>query len=614
MKPPKDIAFDTSWSRILLLIVVVGVVHLMGGEGTPAMSDSPLSSPPPWLSGAPSSFALPLMDALRLNHSKPMPNLATPLREIWRAFHQSPIEMMPQAEKYELTIEDGRVLVTLIMLDEDSAEAALAALPTMGGELTAHYEKWIDARVPIAKLVEIANLAGVSLVDRPTAVMPLQAGRTAEDVRVQAGLHTTEGAARSNAQAWHAAGLAGNGVRIAILDSFRYAYYSILQGELPPNIAIYPPGGGLDDRSDHGTAVAEIAYDMAPGAAYTFASLPRGTCTEMAQYLVGLAQAGHHIISSSIGSLQCGAGDGNRRDDPIAAGASIALNTYGTLFVQAAGNHSQKHWDGTFANPSGSPWHEFAPGGLINLLFGPTPQGYIPKGFPIQIYLRWNSWPVTDQDYDLYLLRWDGVSWHVVSASTNAQTGTQPPIESIQSAAPFDGYYGVAIYNYAASGGHVLDLINFYSDLRYRVPPRSLVGPATSDSVFAVAAVDVHSLALEGYSSWGPTHGPGGSLTGGLPQPLIAGFANVDTWIQSVQGFSPFNGTSAATPHVSGAAALVWGANPCLSAVQVANVLLSRAVDSGPPGYDYQYGAGILSLGPPTTDLCSRVGQLGSGR
>jgi hypothetical protein len=192
MKPPKDIAFDTSWSRILLLIVVVGVVHLMGGEGTPAMSDSPLPSRPPWLSGTPSSFALPLMDALRLNHSKPMPNLATPLREIWRAFHQSPIEMMPQAEKYELTIEDGRVLVTLIMLDEDSAEAALAALPTMGGEVTAHYEKWIDARVPIAKLVEIANLSGMSLLALPPRVMTFQAGRTAEDVRVQAGLHTQD--------------------------------------------------------------------------------------------------------------------------------------------------------------------------------------------------------------------------------------------------------------------------------------------------------------------------------------------------------------------------------------------------------------------------------------
>jgi subtilisin family serine protease len=95
---------------------------------------------------------------------------------------------------------------------------------------------------------------------------------------------------------------------------------------------------------------------------------------------------------------------------------------------------------------------------------------------------------------------------------------------------------------------------------------------------------------------------------------LIAGFANVDTWIRSVQGLPPFDGTSAATPHVSGAAALVWGANACLSAVQVASVLFSRAADSGTPGYDHQYGAGILYLGPPTTDLCSRVGQLGGGR
>ena len=612
MKHPKDPACHTSWSRILILAVIVGAVQLTGGGGALAMSDPP--SRPPWLSGPPNPFAPPLMGAWRLNHPKPIPTLATPLRELWSAFRTSPIETMQQAENYELTVEDSRVLVTFIMVDDASAEAALAALPTMGGEVTAHYGKWIDATVPIAQLVEIANLPGVSLVDRPTPVMSFAAGRTAGGVRVQAGQHVTEGVARSNAQAWHAAGLVGNGVRIAILDAFRYADSAILQGELPPSIAIYPPGGGLDDRSDHGTAVAEVVYDMAPGAAYTFASLPRGTCTEMAQYIVGLAQAGHHIISSSVGPLQCGAGDGNRRDDPIAAGASIALNTYGTLFVQAAGNHSQRHWDGTFANPSGSPWHEFAPGDSINLLFGPTPQGIIPRGFPMQIHLRWNSWPVTNQDYDLYLLGWDGANWHLVSASTNAQTGTQPPIESILSVAPFDGYYGVAIHQYSASGGHVLDLINFSSDLLYRVPPRSLVGPATSDSVFAVAAVDVRALVLEPYSSWGPTHGPGGALTGGLSQPLIAGFANVDTWIRSVQGLPPFDGTSAATPHVSGAAALVWGANACLSAVQVASVLFSRAADSGTPGYDQQYGAGMLYLGPPTTDLCSRVGQLGGAR
>jgi hypothetical protein len=43
-----------------------------------------------------------------------------------------------------------------------------------------------------------------------------------------------------------------------------------------------------------------------------------------------------------------------------------------------------------------------------------------------------------------------------------------------------------------------------------------------------------------------------------------------------------FNGTSAATPHVAGAAALVKGRVPCLHARQVQTFLEGRAVDMGP--------------------------------
>jgi len=68
-----------------------------------------------------------------------------------------------------------------------------------------------------------------------------------------------------------------------------------------------------------------------------------------------------------------------------------------------------------------------------------------------------------------------------------------------------------------------------------------------------------------------------------------------------------FTGTSAATPHVTGAAALVWSANPCLTARQVGNFLRQRALDVGAPGYDYQYGYGLLSLGGPNDSLCKPV-------
>jgi serine protease len=53
-------------------------------------------------------------------------------------------------------------------------------------------------------------------------------------------------------------------------------------------------------------------------------------------------------------------------------------------------------------------------------------------------------------------------------------------------------------------------------------------------------------------------------------------------------------GTSMAAPHVAGAAALVLAANPSLTADEVKNVLTSTATDLGTPGYDLEYGYGLV--------------------
>jgi serine protease len=54
-----------------------------------------------------------------------------------------------------------------------------------------------------------------------------------------------------------------------------------------------------------------------------------------------------------------------------------------------------------------------------------------------------------------------------------------------------------------------------------------------------------------------------------------------------------YDGTSMATPHVSGVAALVFGANPLLTPAQVESILKTTALDLGKPGYDTTYGYGI---------------------
>jgi hypothetical protein len=67
-------------------------------------------------------------------------------------------------------------------------------------------------------------------------------------------------------------------------------------------------------------------------------------------------------------------------------------------------------------------------------------------------------------------------------------------------------------------------------------------------------------------------------------------------------GTTGFAGTSASTPTVAGAAALVKQANPAFTPAQIRSFLTGRAIDQGTPGADNQFGAGRLNLGsPPAT-------------
>jgi serine protease len=61
-----------------------------------------------------------------------------------------------------------------------------------------------------------------------------------------------------------------------------------------------------------------------------------------------------------------------------------------------------------------------------------------------------------------------------------------------------------------------------------------------------------------------------------------------------VSGYEPWSGTSMATPHVSGVAALIWSWNPSLTNVQIREALQMTALDLGDPGRDDYYGFGLV--------------------
>lgn len=108
----------------------------------------------------------------------------------------------------------------------------------------------------------------------------------------------------------------------------------------------------------------------------------------------------------------------------------------------------------------------------------------------------------------------------------------------------------------------------------------------------------------------------------------------VDLLDEPASGYAYYNGTSMATPHVSGVAALVWSHFPTLSNVEIRDTLASTAEDLGAAGRDDSYGYGLVqaaaavdALGgggdtnsPPTasftydcTDLACNFDGSGSG-
>ena len=100
-------------------------------------------------------------------------------------------------------------------------------------------------------------------------------------------------------------------------------------------------------------------------------------------------------------------------------------------------------------------------------------------------------------------------------------------------------------------------------------PAYSISKPGDANGAFTVGAVNYKDDKLEPYSGQGPTFD-------GRRKPDIAGLARVST--AAYKG-EPFFGTSAAAPHVSGAAALVFGAQQGATNDQVRAFLEKNAKD-----------------------------------
>jgi subtilisin family serine protease len=123
----------------------------------------------------------------------------------------------------------------------------------------------------------------------------------------------------------------------------------------------------------------------------------------------------------------------------------------------------------------------------------------------------------------------------------------------------------------------------------------SLLYPAAYPEALSVSAVGPDGL-LASYSSYGSTidiAAPGGDIADG--DGSFGVLSSAWNFVTNAPIYDSWDGTSMATPHVSGVAALLLARDPSLTGAQLRARLTSYAVDAGAPGPDNQYGAGIVN-------------------
>jgi hypothetical protein len=476
---------------------------------------------------------------------------------------------LERARGLGLEVVRGRVR---LVIEASDVAAAKRGAKGVGAEVEAAAAGLVQVMAAPGQLARLARSTGVVYV-RPPMAHVLDAV-------------TGQGIGATSSGSWHAAGQTGSGVKVAIIDGgFAGLATAQASGDLPASLTTADYcSGQFGSATEHGTAVAEIVHEIAPSAQLYLVCV--GTEVQLAQAVAYAKANGITVINHSVSWFNTSRGDGSGGAGTPDATAADARGA-GILWVNAAGNRAQTHWSGAFVN-NGSGWHLFAAGNIGN---GFT----IGAGATACAFLKWDDWPGSAQDYDLYIA---DAGANIVAASTNAQAGAQPPGEAVCYTNPGSAAtFFVAIHRYSATLAPRFDLfVTGVGGIQYQVAAGSVTEPGSSPATFAAGAVCWAASTIEPFSSQGPT-------IDGRVKPDLSGQDQVSGTTYGpyagCSSFGGFPGTSAAAPHVAGAAALVRGANPGYTVDQIEAFLESSSVDLGAGGADTVYGSGLLHLPNP---------------
>jgi hypothetical protein len=416
---------------------------------------------------------------------------------------------------------------------------------------------------------------------------------------------------------------------------------------LPP---VTTPACAFAGAGAEGTALLEIVHDLAPGAKLTFAN---GDTDLAFNNAVNFLAASNDVVLDDIGFY----------GEPYDGTSNVSKNTAAALnnpawpiraYFTSVGNDADEHYYGAYTDSGvdGPTISGITTPGRLHLFqrttdttdvlnLGAQPYNVIalPQNGEAAIFLSWNDpFGGSSNNYDMYLVQQS--TGKVVASSTDVQNGRQDPVEvidyvnrgaadrflivvqNVRGAAQPRNLNIFSLQPECATGGPLVLAPPRHERHNYNTATRSVsaqgdaggspvsvvsVGAICSASAASAAAfspsvpdescLDTSHRTAEFFSSRGPT------LDGRI-KPDIAAVDGVS--ISGAGSFpAPFFGTSAASPHLGGIAALVLQSAPCLLNRSTSTI----AADSARGTLRNLILAHTASVSPTTPDNVFGVGR-----
>ena len=541
-------------------------------------------------------------------YSKFSTSLVRSLAE-FHSLEASKTEQPSSANAALLQVEDSLVAVDLFS-STDSA-SLMNDLSDLGIQEMTSFERVVSARIPWEVLPAVAKLDSVQFAS--AVVEPI----------ANVGLTTSQADVALNADDARATfGVDGTGITIGVLsdsfDSLNGYATDISTGDLPAGVNVL---SDIGNGSDEGRAMAQLIFDVAPGADLAFHTAFAGVA-DFAQGIIDLANAGSDVIVDDVIYFA-----EPMFQDGIIAQAIETVVASGVSYFSSAGNNGRDSYESAFVDSgteltiggqSQGVLHDFDPGAGVDFRQSLT----IPTGASVSLSFQWDQ-PYFSaggagaaSDYDIYLVADNSI---VASSIDNNIGGDPVEILSFEN----DGQFGTSqfdllISRFSGPDAGVLKYVRFDSG-NISVDEYDTASPTSYGHANAAGAQSVGAAFFGQTPEFGqdPALLESFSSAGGIPilfdstgNPLAVPDVRANPAIVAPDGtnttffgfdigsdpdsFPNFFGTSAAAPHAAAVAALVLEADPSLTPSELYGLMQSTAADMGAPGFDFETGFGLI--------------------